>query len=205
MEDIKSLWYSILSSLANYKRAGLLSDEEYEYYKQIKKEEVFAPDFKLPEVEYPDYSKVEGTLTEDEIYDLFDPELYDSKAQQEKILTLTRADLYHVLDAYNWDDGFELPKMLLKNKECDLALAMEIFERGDGFGYVTKKYIDKQECGKYELDWWAFGEQVYAELLAGKYPLDDTPLKLSFAYKIVLAKNGIINFLNEDIVPILKK
>lgn len=35
--------------------------------------------------------------------------------------------LRQLLNEYNWDDGFDLPKKVLENPDCDLALALEIF------------------------------------------------------------------------------
>ena len=35
--------------------------------------------------------------------------------------------LRQLLNEYNWDDGFDLPKKILENPDCDLALALEIF------------------------------------------------------------------------------
>lgn len=45
-----------------------------------------------------------------------------------------------ILNDYNWDDGFDLPKELLENHDCDLALALEIFFLADGYSYL----IDNQ-------------------------------------------------------------
>ena len=35
-------------------------------------------------------------------------------------------DLKNKLDEYNWDDGFEIPRTILADPDCDLALALEI-------------------------------------------------------------------------------
>ena len=45
-------------------------------------------------------------------------------------------DLKKILNEYNWDDGFEIPKKILSNQDCDLALALEIFYLADGFAYL---------------------------------------------------------------------
>ena len=36
-------------------------------------------------------------------------------------------DLENMLNEYNWDNGFEIPKEILADPRCDLALALEIF------------------------------------------------------------------------------
>lgn len=33
-------------------------------------------------------------------------------------------ELRQMLSEYNWDDGFVLPKEVLENPDCDLALAL---------------------------------------------------------------------------------
>ena len=36
-------------------------------------------------------------------------------------------DLEELLHQYNWDDGFEIPKAILDNPHCDLALPLKVF------------------------------------------------------------------------------
>ncbi len=45
-------------------------------------------------------------------------------------------DLEKILNEYNWDDGFAIPKKILSNPHCDLALALKIFYLADGFAYL---------------------------------------------------------------------
>lgn len=40
---------------------------------------------------------------------------------------MTYLDLEKILNEYNWDDGFAIPKKILDNPHCDLALALKIF------------------------------------------------------------------------------
>lgn len=72
--------------------------------------------------------------------------------------------LRQVLNEYNWDDGFELPKELLENPDCDLALALEIFYLADGYSYLT----DKSRSTSLK-EWKLFVEKLYADILEGKY------------------------------------
>lgn len=48
------------------------------------------------------------------------------------------ADLKNKLDEYNWDDGFEIPRTILADPDCDLALALEIFYLAGGYEYLEK-------------------------------------------------------------------
>ena len=64
-------------------------------------------------------------------------------------------DLEKLLDEYNWDDGFEIPKEILSNPYCDLALALKIFYLADGFayldGFAEKGRLDEWEQFIYSL------------------------------------------------------
>ena len=44
-------------------------------------------------------------------------------------------DLENMLNEYNWDNGFGIPKEILGDPWCDLALALEIFYLSDGYAY----------------------------------------------------------------------
>lgn len=48
------------------------------------------------------------------------------------------ADLKNKLDEYNWDDRFEVPRTILADPDCDLALALEIFYLAGGYEYLEK-------------------------------------------------------------------
>ena len=72
--------------------------------------------------------------------------------------------LRHLLLEYNWDDGFGLPKELLENPDCDLALALEIFYLADGYSYL----IDKSRSTSLK-EWKLFVEKLYNDILEGKY------------------------------------
>ncbi len=55
-------------------------------------------------------------------------------------------DLKELLNQYNWDDGFEIPKEILKNRNCDLALALEIFYLADGYNPYLKFFCQICDC-----------------------------------------------------------
>jgi len=72
--------------------------------------------------------------------------------------------LRQLLNEYNWDDGFDLPKELLENPYCDLSLALEIFYLADGYSYL----IDKSRSTSL-VEWKLFIEKLYVDILEGKY------------------------------------
>ncbi len=72
--------------------------------------------------------------------------------------------LRKIINEYNWDDGFDLPKKLLDNPDCDLALALEIFYLADGYSYLN----DKTKSTSLK-EWTLFVEKLYDEILQGKY------------------------------------
>ena len=78
---------------------------------------------------------------------------------------MTYADLRRQLEEYNWDDGFALPSSLARNPLCDLAMALELFYLGDGYGWMVSG-------GRRALpDWAAFIEPLYTDIAAGRYPV----------------------------------
>ncbi len=72
--------------------------------------------------------------------------------------------LRQLLNEYNWDDGFDLPKELLVNPNCDLALALEIFYLADGYNYL----INDSEAVSLK-EWKFFVEKLYTDILEGKF------------------------------------
>lgn len=41
--------------------------------------------------------------------------------------------LHFIVANYNWDDGFDIPVAVTKNKYCDLGTALMIFEYSEGY------------------------------------------------------------------------
>ena len=97
-------------------------------------------------------------------------------------------DLRNKLNEYNWDDGFEIPKEILADPSCDLALALEIFYLGDGYAYLDdlEKTTDLKE-------WGSFITVLYDDILNNKFPKIDKSFKipLSKVQKYKLQKKGI--------------
>ena len=90
---------------------------------------------------------------------------------------MSYSDLKQALNEYNWDDGFEIPKKILNDQNCDLALALEIFYLADGFAYLDGF---AEETGLEE--WKQFIDSLYKDILSGKYS------RTSSQYEIPLTK-----------------
>ena len=73
-------------------------------------------------------------------------------------------DLEKLLDEYNWDDGFEIPKEILSNPYCDLALALKIFYLADGFAYLDG-FAEKSRLD----EWEQFIYSLYNNILGNNY------------------------------------
>ena len=97
-------------------------------------------------------------------------------------------DLENMLNEYNWDNGFEIPKEILADRRCDLALALEIFYLSDGYAYLEdlEKTTDLKE-------WNSFITALYDDISNNKFPKTGKSFKipLSKVQKYKLQKKGI--------------
>lgn len=84
------------------------------------------------------------------------------------------AKLKATLDSYNWDDGFDVPRKLLKDPECDLALALEIFSLADGYTYL----FDMENAGTGLKEWRDFVTTLYNDIISGKYPQTENKFEI---------------------------
>ena len=75
------------------------------------------------------------------------------------------ADLKNKLDEYNWDDGFEVPRTILADPDCDLALALEIFYLAGGYEYL-EKLARRTKLQK----WNQFITVLYEDILDNRFP-----------------------------------
>jgi len=82
-------------------------------------------------------------------------------------------DLKELLNQYNWDDGFEIPKEILKNRNCDLALALEIFYLADGYAC-----LDGSADASGAEEWKQFVQALYQDIVSGKYPKTGHPYEI---------------------------
>ena len=97
-------------------------------------------------------------------------------------------DLENMLNEDNWDNGFEIPKEILADPRCDLALALEIFYLSDGYAYLEdlEKTTDLKE-------WNSFITALYDDISNNKFPKTGKSFKipLSKVQKYKLKKKGI--------------
>lgn len=88
------------------------------------------------------------------------------------------------LDEYNWDGGFGLPKKIVADSNCDLALALEVFYLADGESFLYD-YPDEPDGNGV---WKKFVKKLMQDILDGKYPVTDrhfvVPLSKVQRYKL---------------------
>ena len=82
-------------------------------------------------------------------------------------------EMQQKLHQYNWDDGFDLPWKIISDKNCDLAMALELFYLADGFGYF-QTFIHNVGGTK---EWFCFMATLYEKIVNGTYPKQIIPIK----------------------------
>lgn len=107
-------------------------------------------------------------------------------------------DLKRKLNEYNWDNRFEIPKEILADPGCDLALALalEVFYLADGYGY-----LEKSTKTTVLEEWNEFITILYNDILNNKFPKTDTSFEipLSKVQKYKLRKKGISEIFLTDL------
>lgn len=82
-------------------------------------------------------------------------------------------DLKNKLDECNWDDGFEVPRTILADPDCDLALALEIFYLAGGYEYLEKS------ARRTKLQKWnPFITVLYEDILDNRFPKTDASFEI---------------------------
>ncbi len=72
--------------------------------------------------------------------------------------------LFAYANNYNWDDGFEIPSIILKNKHCKLATALKIFyDAGGGEALLEKSLMRGSD------KWAKFVKGLYTKIIENKY------------------------------------
>ena len=86
---------------------------------------------------------------------------YGENMQQkiDMVKKLKDKELLHIIaSVYNWDDGFEIPIEIIRNKNCDLGTALLLFFLADGIVYLT----DKDEViQSNDISWKNFLEELF--------------------------------------------
>ena len=191
----KRKWLRVVSSLNSIKMEGIITKEEYELYKS-KLKLFFETNDNCGKSE-EDYSSYDNCLSEEEIYDLIEKYFNDEYAAFEEIKKLKKIDLYHILNLYNWGDGFSLPAELLEHDECDLSLALNIFALADGYTFIEDCYLKEGAPSSYFKDWWDFCLKLFNDMGNGKFTSNNSDVGLPIYLVIILLKKGIVNDLTK--------
>ena len=80
----------------------------------------------------------------------------------------TEEELFVLLDNFNWDNGFEVPKAVLSHSKCSLSVALLAFYRADGIRYL----LEGEAAFENPLseEWEGFVKDVYTKILGGQFP-----------------------------------
>lgn len=80
----------------------------------------------------------------------------------------TEGELFVLLDNFNWNNGFEVPKAVLSHSKCSLSVALLAFYRADGIRYL----LEGEEAFENSLseEWEVFLKDVYTRILRGQFP-----------------------------------
>ena len=72
---------------------------------------------------------------------------------------------------YNWENGFQIPSVILENENCTLSVALMLFYNADGLNYLQDKRPNDNLP-----EWSNFIELLYKNIVKKKYILG----KISF-------------------------
>lgn len=80
----------------------------------------------------------------------------------------TEDELFVLLDNFNWDNGFEVPKALLTHPKCSLSVALLAFYRADGIRYLLEG--EAAFANSLSTEWEGFVKDAYTKILRGQFP-----------------------------------
>jgi hypothetical protein len=80
----------------------------------------------------------------------------------------TEDELFVLLDNFNWDNGFEVPKAVLNHPKCSLSVALLAFYRADGIRYLFEG--EAAFANPLSKEWEGFVKDVYTKILRGQFP-----------------------------------
>lgn len=188
-------WRAAFGALYRARQEKIITLEEYDDFK-VKLKDKYENE---EELVYKDYSSYEGCLSVNEILDLLEKfsEMKEEDITRE-INKLDKANLYHVLEHYNWDDGFLIPSLILKNKNCDLALAMEIFELAEACDAIKDTYVRKKKPRASSKEWVDFSLDLYEKMANGHFKKEDPARPFPLWLIIGLLKKGIVNEITKE-------
>ena len=80
----------------------------------------------------------------------------------------TEDELFVLLDNFNWNNGFEVPKAVLNHSKCSLSVALLAFYRADGIRYLLEG--EAAFANSLSKEWECFVKDVYTKILRGQFP-----------------------------------
>jgi len=80
----------------------------------------------------------------------------------------TEDELFVLLDNFNWDNGFEVPKAVLTHSKCSLSVTLLAFYRADGIRYLLEG--EAAFANPLSKEWEVFVKDVYTKILRGQFP-----------------------------------
>ena len=80
----------------------------------------------------------------------------------------TEDELFVLLDNFNWNNGFEVPKAVLTHSKCSLSVALLAFYRADGIRYLLEG--EAAFANSLSMEWEGFVKNVYTKILRGQFP-----------------------------------
>jgi len=99
----------------------------------------------------------------------YDPETVD---RVELVGRITTADgLMLLLDAYNWNDGYDVPTAIALHPAADLAVALNLYWLASADEWFGNPEPPEEE---YELQNFAFGRMMTERILSGCYSVGTT-------------------------------
>ena len=90
---------------------------------------------------------------------------------------------------YNWDNGFQIPSVILENENCTLSVALMLFYNADGLNYLQDKRTNDNLP-----EWSNFIELLYKNIVKKKYILGkisfEIPKSISSSYSAIIRANS---------------
>ena len=106
-------------------------------------------------------------------------------------------ELFVLLDNYNWDNGFEVPEVIINHPNCTLPVALLAFYRADGIQYLLEG--EAVFANRLSKSWEDFIKEVYNKILKKKYPNGS----ISFQPEITKIQKFKLNKLTPNLDPII--
>ena len=103
--------------------------------------------------------------------------------------------LYIFMYNYNWNDGFDIPKEVLDNKNCDLGTALLTFYLADGYRLLE----DRESYNNPDLpEWGAFIKNLFDKIQSENF----LESKIAYIPELTKVQKFKLRKSNPDILPI---